>query len=188
MATTPKTKVPKPALEPAKALPAASKRKRGGQPMADRAKHCADLIPWLEEGKTLREFCRQPGRPSYGTIYDWMDQDEAFSSRVARARDTGFEAIAEEALQIANTPVEGKRIKVSEDGTEITKEDMLGHRKLQIETRLKLLACWNPKKYGQKQLIGSDPENPIVPPETTELFGEILKGLALQRAAQNKKG
>ena len=27
---------------------------------------------------------------------------------------------------------------------------MLGHRKLQIETRLKLLAKWSPKKYGEK--------------------------------------
>ena len=27
---------------------------------------------------------------------------------------------------------------------------MLGHRKLQIETRLKLLAKWDPKRYGDK--------------------------------------
>ena len=35
----------------------------------------------------------------------------------------------------------------------IKREDMLGHRKLQIETRLKLLAKWNPKKWGDKQTI-----------------------------------
>ncbi len=184
MATTPKTKTPKPALEPAKAAAAPSKR---GYTKAEREQHVAELIEWLEEGKTLREFCRQPGRPSYGAFYDWMEEDDAIASRVARARDIGFEAIAEEALQIANTPVIGKRVKESEEGTEVTREDMLGHRKLQIETRLKLLACWNPKKYGQKQLLGSDPENPLVPPETQQVFGEILKGLALQRAT-NKKG
>ncbi|MNU09652.1 hypothetical protein D3C72_2563420 [compost metagenome] len=27
---------------------------------------------------------------------------------------------------------------------------MLGHRRLQVETRLKLLAKWHPKKYGEK--------------------------------------
>jgi hypothetical protein len=34
------------------------------------------------------------------------------------------------------------------------REDMLGHRKLQIETRLKLLAKWSPKRYGDKLGIG----------------------------------
>lgn len=34
--------------------------------------------------------------------------------------------------------------------TERTREDMLGHRKLQIETRLKLLAKWDPRRYGEK--------------------------------------
>jgi hypothetical protein len=27
---------------------------------------------------------------------------------------------------------------------------MLGHRRLQIETRLKLLSKWDPKRYGDK--------------------------------------
>jgi hypothetical protein len=35
-------------------------------------------------------------------------------------------------------------------GTEISRRDMLGHRKLQIETRLKLLAKWDPKRYGER--------------------------------------
>ena len=46
--------------------------------------------------------------------------------------------------------VRAKRIKTSKDGTETVVEDMLGHRKLQIETRLKLLAKWDPKRYGKK--------------------------------------
>ncbi|HXD37446.1 MAG TPA: hypothetical protein VN624_12375, partial [Rhodanobacter sp.] len=32
-------------------------------------------------------------------------------------------------------------------------EDMLGHRKLRIDTRLKLLAKWDPKRYGDKQQL-----------------------------------
>ncbi|MNT50547.1 hypothetical protein D3C72_1874720 [compost metagenome] len=32
----------------------------------------------------------------------------------------------------------------------VKRGDMLGHRKLQIETRLKLLAKWNPKRYGDR--------------------------------------
>ena len=30
---------------------------------------------------------------------------------------------------------------------------MLGHRKLRIDTRLKLLAKWNPKKWGDRMAL-----------------------------------
>ena len=44
------------------------------------------------------------------------------------------------------TPLTGHR-----SGVEILKRsDMLGHRKLQIWTRLQLLAKWAPKKYGER--------------------------------------
>ena len=33
---------------------------------------------------------------------------------------------------------------------EVKQADMIEHRKLRIETRLKLLAKWNPRKYGDK--------------------------------------
>jgi hypothetical protein len=43
----------------------------------------------------------------------------------------------------------------------VTEDDMLGHRKLQIETRLKLLAVWDPKRYGNKVQLGGDGGAPI---------------------------
>ena len=134
---------PKPKKRPLKA----------GAPEAQPAAWLDDLCVWLSEGKTMREFCRQPNRPSNRTIYEKMLQDADVASRVARARDIGYDVMAEECAQIADTPVSGRRTKRSEDGVEIVEEDALGHRKLQIETRLKLLACWNPKKYGNKQEI-----------------------------------
>lgn len=126
------------------------KRKRGGQStytveMAD------EICAWIAEGKTLREFCRQDGRPSFSAVYDWMALHEDFRERIARARESGEDQIAQECLQIANTPQLGEIITQKADGgSEIRMEDMLGHRKLQIDTRLKLLAKWNPKKYGDK--------------------------------------
>ena len=55
---------------------------------------------------------------------------------------------------------EPKKVK-KEKPIEVKKEDMLGHRKLQIETRLKLLAKWNPKKYGDKVTHSGDASAPI---------------------------
>ena len=66
----------------------------------------------------------------------------------------------------------------------VTEEDMLGHRKLQIETRLKLLAVWDPKRYGNKMQIGGDGGDPIkikAQVEAEELLDAILENTELHR-------
>ena len=109
------------------------------------------IIEWIAEGRPLREFCRQPNMPAWRTVYDWLEKEPEFGARFARARSMGADAIAEEALNIADTPVEGVRRETGgKDGNKEVYEDMLGHRKLQVETRLKLLAKWFPQKYGDK--------------------------------------
>ena len=60
----------------------------------------AEVFEWVAAGKTLREYCRQEGKPSYPTIYRWMNENEEALKRFARAREDGADAIAEEALEI----------------------------------------------------------------------------------------
>lgn len=92
--------------------------------------------------------------PAVRTVSDWKDAHVGFSADFARARDDGFDAIAAECLAIANTPMDGVRTEIGDDGkTKEVREDMLGHRRLQIETRLKLLAKWDPKRYGERTAI-----------------------------------
>lgn len=109
-----------------------------------------EIIERISEGTTLRSICREEGMPSWHTVYQWKEEDEEFNSRFARARELGHDAIAEEALAIADTPVEGIEYEDGPMGSKQSRKDMLGHRKLQVETRLKLLAKWNPKKYGDR--------------------------------------
>lgn len=110
-----------------------------------------EIIERVSNGETLTFVCvSNPKMPTRKCVYDWLQGNEEFMLRFARARDEGADAIAEEALSIANTPLEGLIEKSGPDGTTITREDMLGHRRLQVETRLKLLAKWSPKKYGDK--------------------------------------
>ena len=95
------------------------------------------IIDGLSNGTALRVLCREDGMPSWRTVYDWMNADEEFATRVAHARDLGFEALAEDILDIAdNTKAIGDHVQLS---------------KMRIDTRLKLLACWSPKRYGTKQ-------------------------------------
>lgn len=136
------------------------------------------LIDWIAHGKTLREFCRQEGTPSWRTVYNWLEADADFSSRFARARELGQDAIAEEAMQIADTPVEGEITTVEGEKVTVRREDMLGHRKLQIETRLKLLAKWNPKKWGERTVLAGDPSAPLTVRSADDLTDAQLAAIA----------
>ena len=121
----------------------------------------AEICTRLAEGEPLRQICRDPHMPAWQTVYDWIRADNEFASRIARARELGFDAIAEEALEIANTPVMGEEHEETEDGYKVKRADMLGHRKLQIYTRLQLLAKWCPQKYGEKTAVDLNVTGPL---------------------------
>lgn len=145
-----------------------------GRPSEPVPQNIADqIVSWISEGKTLREFCRQEGIPVYSTIYDWMDKDEEFATRIARARLIGEEVIHQECLAIADQTQMGVIVTDKADGSTETKTaDMLEHRKLRIDTRLKLLAKWNPKKYGDKLALGGATD---LPPLQAAITVEFVK-------------
>ena len=113
------------------------------------------IIEGLCDGVPLRELCRQEGMPNWRTVYDWISADEELAARIAHARELGFDAIAEEILDIAddgtNDWVERKRKDGSVDT--VVDSEHVQRSKLRIETRLKLLAKWNPKTYGERQQV-----------------------------------
>ena len=84
-----------------------------------------------------------------------MRADEALAVAYQRARDVGADALAEQALSL-----------IDEEPARIEGRVDPGHvqwKRAQVETRLKLLACWNPKKYGTKQTheIGNKDGEPL---------------------------
>ena len=174
--------------------PDPAKGKKTGRPSKYTKEIAEQMCELLSDGVPLREICRREGFPAWQTVYDWMYRDDALgdegvglSRAIARARDIGYEAIAEECLIIADTPKWGQKQVMSDDGATTTIEDMLGHRKLQIETRLKLLAKWNPKKYGDKVQVGGDPENPLtVKNEAMDILAAAAKNLELKRQTANE--
>lgn len=111
-----------------------------------------EVCEWIAEGKTLRSYCRQPGKPARRTIDEWRAQDDEFAARVARARDIGFDQIADECMHIADDD-SGDAV-VDDDGRERLDSEFVQRSKVRIETRLKLLACWDPRRYGNKPADG----------------------------------
>ncbi|NBT68377.1 MAG: hypothetical protein EBT78_11520 [Betaproteobacteria bacterium] len=176
-------------------MPVAPKNK-GGRPSTYDPDTARKMCEQLSEGIPLRQICREnEGFPAWRTVYDWMRKDPDLSTSIAHARDVGYDAMAEECLMIADTPLLGEEVSESEtpEGTDedgnvivrrvvtIKKVDMLGHRKLQIETRLKLLAKFNPKKYGDRVTHSGDDDSPVVIEHNLNVFGDLLKAIKLQR-------
>lgn len=105
----------------------------------------------LAEGEPLRQICRDEGMPAWRTVYDWMSSQPDFAARIAHARALGYDAIAEECLEIADDTAQDTKVAGRDDSErEVANTEWIGRSKLRIETRLKLLAKWDPKRYGDK--------------------------------------
>ena len=106
-----------------------------------------EIIEWIAHGNTLRSYCRQKNKPNWRTIYNWLEKDEGdFIARFAHARDMGADAIAEECLEIIDAPA----VLCGSEGNTRLDPAYVQQQKNRVEARLKLLAKWNPKKYGEK--------------------------------------
>lgn len=163
--------------------PKAASRPIGRPPEPVPQDKADQIIAWISDGKTLRDYCRQEGAPGFNTVYDWLEKDKEFAVRFARARDTGHDVIAEECLSIADDSSED--IEFTQNGPRPNSE-FIQRSKLRIETRLKLLSKWNPKKYGDKistELTGAD-GGPVQISDTER----AAKIKALLAAASHRKG
>lgn len=102
----------------------------------------------LAKGEPLAHICRDENMPAVRTVSDWKKVHEAFSADFARARDDGFDQIAADCLDIADDGWNDTYL--DDEGNKRTDADVIQRSKLRIETRLKLLAKWDPKRYGDK--------------------------------------
>lgn len=156
-------------------------RNRGGRPSKFTPDIVEEICERLCKGEPLACICLDAHMPCPNTVRVWMLEHEGVSEAIARARETGFDALAYEALKIADTPVEGMRRKMTAEGPEIWYEDMLGHRKLQVEARLKLLAKWCPKRYGDKLELSGNPDQPGKSITGSEVTPEYLAEIRERR-------
>ncbi|PPU41835.1 DNA packaging protein [Xanthomonas arboricola] len=143
---------------PKKKTPKKAPAKRPGRPSKYSHALIERIASRLSQGEPLAAICRDKGMPAYRTVKDWMDEKDDLgvatargtrvSAAIARAREEGFDSLAAECLHIAD---DGSRDYTSDkDGREVPDHDHIQRSKLRIETRLKLLAKWDPKRYGDK--------------------------------------
>ena len=110
----------------------------------------------------LAVICRDEHMPAVRTVSGWKATQPGFLADFARARDEGWDALAAECLEIADEAGADVIVLKRADGSEYTQVNLEGvsRSKLRIETRLKLLAKWDPKRYGDKiALTGGGPDD-----------------------------
>lgn len=139
-------------------------KKPVGRPSLFTPEIAAEISERLSAGEPLAQICRDEHMPAERTVRDWTATNEAFSAEIARARDAGHDAIAMRARLTA-------RGKTEEDGGDSSGD--VQRDKLIIDTDLKLLAKWNPKKYGDKvAVVGGNPDDA---PVKTAITVEFVK-------------
>jgi hypothetical protein len=105
------------------------------------------------------EYQRPEVMPKPRTVQDWEAERDDVSAAIARARELGEFALAEECLEIAD---DGRRdYSVDKDGREVPDHDHINRTKLRIETRLKLLAKFNPRRWGDKLELAGSKDSPL---------------------------
>ena len=155
-------------------------RKKIGRPSKYTPELAAEICERLSNGEPLRQICRDSHMPAWTAIYAWAAADKDLSERIAQAREQGADAIAEEALEILDSPPEYVLTKQGEavDSGYVT------WQRNRAEMRLKLLAKWHPKKYGDRQIISGDKDNPLEVKADITVFETILQNLELQKQAK----
>jgi len=162
----------------------------------------AIILGEISDGVPLRQICRRAGMPSKDAMYRYLDGDDLDAespeapdirsrrlARYARARKLGYDALAEESLEIADDGTNDWVEREKEDGrldVEVDR-DHIQRSKLRIETRLKLLAVWDPRRYGQMIKVGDPDAKPM--DQGGKSASDIAIGMAkLLAAAQREQG
>lgn len=119
----------------------------------------------LMAGTPLKQICSGPDMPHYTTVLKWQRDNAAFSDLSARAKQDGTHALADDSLRIA--------------------DDMtidVAHKRVMIDTRMRLIGKWNSKAYGDKLAIGGADD---LPPVSLDLKGVSDAALREIMAARN---
>ncbi len=186
-----------PKAETPKKVRGLTEPQKTGRPSKYSPEITAEICERLSNGEPLRQICRDDHIPAWQTIYDWMYRDDelgeggvGLSRAIARARELGYDALAEQCLIIADTPQMGRKTVYASSGDDkkesvtVTEEEMLGHRRNQIETRLKLLAKWDPKRFGDRVALTGADNAPPIQVESKLLFDAVLQNLESKRQVE----
>lgn len=170
-----------PSNEPNAALTGRFALRMAGRPSLFTDEIAAEICERLSEGETLRSICRDEHMPAWRTVYDWIEGNTGFSAAFARARELGFDAIAEDTLGIIDTPAEMARSWTEGGGgSEHRDSAHVAWLKNRVEQRMKLLAKWSPKYREKLTQEHTGPGGGPIQTASVELTPEQQQAIAIE--------
>ncbi|NII73249.1 hypothetical protein FHW84_001818 [Dyella sp. SG562] len=130
-----------------------------GKKEHDREAILAKILPRLADGEPLSVICRDIGFERR-TVNKWREEDPEIDARMQAAKDDGYDVIAQRTRATAR----GEHRKGKDSATSVMRD------KLTVETDLKLLAKWDPKRYGDKMEHSGPNGGPIPLASTSVTF------------------
>ena len=104
-----------------------------GRPSEFTQEKADEICDWLENGGSLRGYCKDEAHPGFTTVKRWLREHETFRAQYAQARDDQADTYADAVVEIA-------------DDEDIAPE----HKRLMIDARKWAAGKLKPKTYGDK--------------------------------------
>jgi hypothetical protein len=79
-----------------------SENKPMGRPSLFTDELALEICDWISDGKSLRSFCEQEGRPAKISVLRWLRDNPDFSTQYARAREDGADSLADDIQDITD--------------------------------------------------------------------------------------
>jgi nitrogen fixation-related uncharacterized protein len=121
--------------------------------------------------------------PVHSTIYLWLLQNKQFSDNYTRAREEQADTLADDIQAIADElPAEI----VDDKGISRVDGGWVTWQKNRVDARKWVAAKLKPKKYGERQVLAGDAENPLEVKVESTIFDTLLHNLELTKQAKSK--
>lgn len=142
-----------------------------GRPSKYSEAHADSICEHIASGKSLVSWCQaEEGRPSYTSVMRWLEANEGFREKYARARTDQADFLAEQIIQIADDGLNDTY--QDEEGNVRTNQDVIARSRLRVDARKWYASKLAPKKYGEKVAVGgADDLPPIQQSLTVEFVG-----------------
>ncbi len=102
-------------------------------------------------GRSLLKICESDHFPSERTVYRWLENNEDFRQKYARARELQADHYSAEIIDLADKDrITQKRVIKADGSEELTILDQTDRTRLQIDARKWYASKLAPKKYGDK--------------------------------------
>ena len=164
--------MPNSGKSPAKARAARENGKKGGRPKVLTEAHYDRVLQALKEGLSLVKACQAESTPNPATVLQRVaDERDGFGERYVQAREIGLLQMEDELLQLSDEAGLG------EENPKLANAAVQRAR-LQVDTRKWVMSKQNPKRYGDRVLVGQDPSSGPIQLSNADVAREVAMLLA----------